>query len=161
MYRNEKRTYIACITCKNHWFCLLNMQICGVLVPARFHQGVIKSYDGCCNDNRLKQSLGWVKSFAIIPCWTLFTKKSQVHFRLLGTNGFHVKAENERFSAVGLRCYWNPKYENFTPSFDGLRQKIALKSVPIIFPHSINQIIDLWRSRSLSSFLKLSIMEAP
>ena len=53
-----------------------------------------------------------------------------MYFRLLGTNGFHVKAENERFSAVGLRCYWNPKYENFTPSFDGLRQKIALKSVP-------------------------------
>lgn len=40
-----------------------------------------------------------------------FCKIGGVYFRLLGTNGFHVKAENERFSAVGLRCYWNPKYE--------------------------------------------------
>ena len=26
-----------------------------------------------------------------------------VHFRLLGTNGFHVKAKNERFTAATLR----------------------------------------------------------
>ena len=37
-----------------------------------------------------------------------------VHFRLLGNNGFHGKAKNERF----------------TSSFGGLRQKITPESVP-------------------------------
>ena len=31
-------------------------------------------------------------------------KIGEVHFRLLGTNGFHAKAENERFTAAGWRC---------------------------------------------------------
>ena len=42
MYHNEKRTYIACITCKNHWFCLLNMQICGVFVAGPLSLGSYK-----------------------------------------------------------------------------------------------------------------------
>ena len=29
---------------------------------------------------------------------------SEVHFRYLGANGFHVKAKNERFTAAGSRC---------------------------------------------------------
>ena len=33
-----------------------------------------------------------------------------VHFRLLGTNCFHVKAKNERFTAVSSRCRQNLKY---------------------------------------------------
>ena len=53
----------------------------------------------------------------------------EVHFCLLGTNGFHVKAENEKFTAAGLRCRQNLEYENFTSSFGGLREKIELKSV--------------------------------
>ena len=48
-----------------------------------------------------------------------------VHFRLLGTNGFHVKAKNERFTAASSRCRQNLKYENFTSSFGRLRQNIA------------------------------------
>ena len=28
----------------------------------------------------------------------------EVHFRLLGMNGFHAKAKNKRFTAAGLRC---------------------------------------------------------
>ena len=43
------------------------------------------------------------------------------HFCLFGTNGFHVKAENETFIAAGLRCRQNLKYENFTTSFGRLR----------------------------------------
>ena len=31
-------------------------------------------------------------------------KTGEVYFRLLGTNGFHIKAENERFTAAGSRC---------------------------------------------------------
>ena len=53
-----------------------------------------------------------------------------VHFRFLGTNGFHVKAKNERFTAASSRCRQNLKYENFTSSFGSLRQNIAPKSVP-------------------------------
>ena len=57
-------------------------------------------------------------------------KIGEVHFHLLGTNGFHVKAENERFTAAGSRCRQNLKNENFTSSFGRLRQQIAPKSVP-------------------------------
>ena len=53
-----------------------------------------------------------------------------VHFRLLGTNGFHVKAKNKRFTATSSRCRQNLKYENLMSSFGRLRQNIALKSVP-------------------------------
>ena len=53
-----------------------------------------------------------------------------VHFRLFDTNGFHVKAKNERFTAASSRCRQNLKYENFTSSFGRLRQNIAPKSVP-------------------------------
>ena len=53
-----------------------------------------------------------------------------VHFRLLGTNGFHVKAKNERFTAESFRCRQNLKNENLTSSFGRLRQNIAPKSVP-------------------------------
>ena len=52
-----------------------------------------------------------------------------VHFRLLDTNGFHVKAKTERFTAASSRCRQNLKYENFTSSFGRLRQNIASKSV--------------------------------
>ena len=66
------------------------------------------------------------------------------YFRLLGTNSFHVKAKNERFTAAGSRCRNYLKYENLTTSFGRLRQKIALKSVLHVqhdyFP-SFNQLI--------------------
>ena len=57
-------------------------------------------------------------------------KMGELHFRLLGTNGFHVKAKSERSTAASLRCRQNLKYENFTSSFGRLRQNIATKSVP-------------------------------
>ena len=52
-----------------------------------------------------------------------------VHVCFLGTNGFHVKAKNERFTAASFRCHQNLKYENFTSLFGRLRQNIAPKSV--------------------------------
>jgi len=55
-------------------------------------------------------------------------KLGEVYFRLLGTNGFHVEAKNERFSAAGSRCRQKLKYENFTLSFGRPHQKIAPKS---------------------------------
>ena len=54
-----------------------------------------------------------------------------VHFCLLDTNGFQVKAKNESFTATSPRCRQNFKYENFTSSFSRLRQNIA----PNIVPH--------------------------
>jgi len=53
-----------------------------------------------------------------------------VLFRLLGTNGFHVKAKNESFIPASSRWRQNLKYENFKSSFGRLRQNIAPKSVP-------------------------------
>ena len=43
-------------------------------------------------------------------------KISEVHFRLLDTNDFHVKAKNERFTAVSSHCRENLKYESFRSS---------------------------------------------
>ena len=57
-------------------------------------------------------------------------KIGELHFRLLGTSGFPIKAKSERFTAVSSRCRQNLKYENFTSSFGRLRQGIAPKSVP-------------------------------
>ena len=54
-------------------------------------------------------------------------KIGEVQIRLLGTNGFHVKAKSEIFTAASSRCRQNLKYENFTSSFGRLRQKIAPK----------------------------------
>ena len=57
-------------------------------------------------------------------------KIGELHFRLLGTNGFHVKAKSERFTAASSRCHQNLKYENFMSSFGRLHPNIAPKSVP-------------------------------
>ena len=58
-------------------------------------------------------------------------KIGEVHFCLLGTNGFHAKAKHERFTAAGSGCRQNLKYENFTSSFGRLYvKKNAVKSVP-------------------------------
>ena len=57
-------------------------------------------------------------------------KIGEVDFRFLGTNGFHEKAKNEKFTAASSRCRQNLKFENFTSSFGRLRQNIAPKSVP-------------------------------
>ena len=57
-------------------------------------------------------------------------KIGEVHFRLLGANGFDIKAKNGRFTAAASCSRQNLKYENFTLLFGRLRQKIAAKSVP-------------------------------
>ena len=84
-------------------------------------------------------------------------KIGELYFRLLGTNGFHVKEENEMFTAAGSRCCQNLKHENCTSSFGRLRQKLYQKACrtcsKIIFPHSTNQIADFWRFRCRRDFL--------
>ena len=88
-----------------------------------------------------------------------------VHFRLLGTNGFHVKAKNERFNAASSRCRQNLKYENFTGPFGRPRQNMVPKSVPHVqhdyfssFNQSNHWFVALWLAL-LSSNLKLPITE--
>ena len=48
------------------------------------------------------------------PLMITLYKTGELHFRLLGTNGFHVKAKSERSAAASSRCCQNLKYENFT-----------------------------------------------
>ena len=69
-------------------------------------------------------------------------------FTCIGTSGFHVKAENERFTSASSRCRQNLKYENSTSPFGRLRQKIAPKGVPHVQHdyfgiNSTNRIIEL------------------
>ena len=53
-------------------------------------------------------------------------KVGEVHFHFLGTNGFHIKAKNETFTAAGSLCRQNLNYEKLSPKC----QKIAPKCVP-------------------------------
>ena len=76
----------------------------------------------------------------------------EVHFRLLGTNGFRVKAKNERFDYCGLSLSSEPQMWKIyvvvwqiTPK--KLRQKACRTCSTIIFSDSANHIIDLWRCR--------------
>ena len=94
---------------------------------------------------------------------TLYTMGG-VHFPLLSTNGFHVKAKGERFTAASSRCRQNLKHENFTSSFGRLSQNIAPKSVPHLqhdyffsFNQSNHLFVALWLTLP-SSNLKLPIM---
>ena len=43
-------------------------------------------------------------------------KTDEVSSHLIDTSGFHVKAESERFSAVGSLCHENLEFENFRSS---------------------------------------------
>jgi len=80
----------------------------------------------------------------------MFYKISEVHFRLLGTNGFHVKAKNEIYSCE-LVLSLEPQMWNFTSSLGRQRGTLHQKACPtcstIMFLHSTNQIIDFWYCR--------------
>ena len=73
----------------------------------------------------------------------------EVYLRLLGTEGFYVKVENENLLLRARVVVKTLKTENSTSSFGRLRQKLHQKACrtcsTIIFPHSTNHIIDLWR----------------
>ena len=93
--------------------------------------GSLRSYDGNCNENvTLKLNFALSKVFCDYFMLVRLYKIGEVHFRLLGTNAFHLKLKNEGFTAASLRCRQNLRYENFTSSFARLRQNIAPKSVP-------------------------------
>ena len=115
--------------------------------------GSLRSYGGRCNENdtfKYNFSLGSVFLRLFNVCHVIRNRQS-VLFVFFGPNAFHVKAENEKLIASDLCCRQKLKYENFTSSFGRLRQKLHQKSCrtcsTIIFPHSTNQIINLWRCR--------------
>ena len=90
-------------------------------------------------------------------------KIGEGHFRLLGTNAFHLKTKIERFTAAGSPFRQNVKYENFKSSFGRLCQNIPPKSVPHVqhdYFSSFNQSNHCFVALSLplpSSNLKLPI----
>ena len=104
----------------------------------RCRQGLL--FGGNRNENvtlKLNFALSWV--FCDYSMLVTLYKIGGVHFCLLGTNGFHVKTKNERFTAASSRCHQNLKYENFTSSFGRLRQNIAPNIVPHDYFSSFNQ----------------------
>ena len=95
-------------------------------------------------------------------------KTGGVHFRLLGMNGFHVKA-TERMKDLLLRAPVVVRTLNMKISrrrladyFKTLHQKACRTCSTIIFLHSTNQIIDLWRCRwcCRRQIYKLSILNS-
>ena len=74
-------------------------------------------------------------------------KIGEVLFRLLGTNGFHVKAKNGRFAAAGSRCRQNHNYENsrrcLADYVRKLQQKRAARAARLFFLIHLIQPIKL------------------
>ena len=74
-------------------------------------------------------------------------KIGAVHFRLLDTNGFHVKAKNDRVRVVIKTSNMKISRRRLADYVKTLHQKACRTCSTIIFLHSTNQIIDLWRCR--------------
>ena len=67
--------------------------------------GNLRSYDGNCNENvtlKLNFRLSYV--FCDYSMFATLYKIDEMHFRLLGTNGYHVKSKNEGFTAADSSC---------------------------------------------------------
>ena len=65
--------------------------------------GHLRSYDRNCNENvtlKLNFALSLLLLFHVDHVEQ--NRRTWLHFRLLGTNGFHVKAKSERFTASSL-----------------------------------------------------------
>ena len=114
--------------------------------------GSLRSYEGNCNKNVLCLKLNALQLFHVGH----FYKKAEVSVLSLycRCNWFSCREEkNERSSSI--------KYENFT-SFSAdydktFHQKACHTGSTIIYPHSTNHDIDLWRCRR--STLPSSLVE--
>ena len=75
----------------------------------------LRSYNGNCSEN-VTLNLDFALSSVFCDYSMLITlyKLGALHFCLLSTNGFHVKAKNDMFTAASSRCRQNLQYENFT-----------------------------------------------
>ena len=117
---------------------------------------------------KLRHQLQWkrhtkielkVNDYSVLITWY---KIGEVHFRLLGTNGFHVKAKSERDYCCELTLSSEPQFSRccLADYVKTLHQKACHTCRTIIFLHSPNQIIiDLWhccwccRSQILNSLI--------
>ena len=74
-------------------------------------------------------------------------KIGELHFRLLGMNGFHVKAKSERSTAASCVVVRTSNMKvsrhRLADYVKTLQQKACRTCSTIIFLHSTNQIIDL------------------
>ena len=74
-------------------------------------RGSLRSCGGNCNQNvTLKYHLRYILYCDYSMLVTLY-KIGEVHFCLLGTNGYHLKAKNERFTALSSLCRQNVNRE--------------------------------------------------
>jgi len=87
----------------------------------------------------------------------------KLSFLLITTNGFHIKAQNERVTVPYSCCHQDLKVEIFTSLFGRLCQTLDKREChtcsTTIFLHSTNHIIDLWWChchRLLSCLLSLT-----
>jgi len=89
--------------------------------------GSLRSYDDYCSEN-VTLKLNFALSSIICDYSMLITlyKIGELHFRLLGTNGFHLKAKNE---SCELALPSEPQIWKFHVFFWQILQNIALKSV--------------------------------
>ena len=74
---------------------------------------------------------------------------SNENFRIIASVGFHLKEDNERFTAMGSRCCQDLKFENVTSLFDillrifkDLKMNTA-RAARLFSPQSTNHVIDL------------------
>lgn len=84
--------------------------------------------------------------------------KWEVDFRLLSTNGFHMKANNDRLTAAACRRQ-NLKFHVvvWQTTSKKMCEKACSTCSMIIFPRSTNQIIDLCRCRCRPHFLNFLV----
>ena len=80
---------------------------------------------------------------------------SEVSFHLTGTNGFYLKEENGRFSAVGSCCRQNLKFEISRRYLTDYIKKLHQRACRTVSSQSCSLSVRL-SLPLLSSFLKLS-----
>ena len=104
----------------------------------------------CCDHLVLIWQLWATVDFCDYSMLITLYKIGELHFHLLGTNGFHVKAKSERFTAASSCCVIT---SNMTISRRRLADYCDVKTLhqkacrTIIFLHPTNEIIDLLRCR--------------
>ena len=75
--------------------------------------GSLRSYDGFCNES-VTSKLNFMVDFAFCDhsILVILYERGGVTFRLLSTDSFDVKAENERYTSASWSCRHNLKYQN-------------------------------------------------
>ena len=115
----------------------------------------------------LKYNLALSYVFCDYSMLVTLCKVGEVCFRFLGTNGFSCKGKEWKIYCCGLALPSKHVQSNMKISRRYLAKNCTKKRVAraarLFFPHSTNQIIDLWRCRCrccrrfLNSLVKVTI----